>query len=225
MYTFTLFRPEVLTTPVPCAILQSRGYTVCKLLERGASMQQSTVGQNAGLLSSFPFNRVIDTPRITLQPISREFIPDIHEGYTDKVAKFLYAQRCKKYSDTVKRIEFAIAQMEQGLQSNFQIRDNATGKFIGCANLQHSNNRPKPVFWLLEKWQRQGYGIEVFKALETYANQCLSYDFMVAVVAERNFPGIKILEKIGAKRMGHITLKKNEMGVQHTLRTYRMYNK
>jgi len=188
-------------------------------------MQQNTVGQNAGLLSSLPFSRVIDAPRITLQPISREFIPDIHKGYTAEVAKFLYAQPCATYSDTVSRIEFAIKEMLAGRQSNFQIRYNETGEFIGCANLQHANDRPKPVFWLLEKWQRKGHGIEVFKALETYANQCLSYDFMVAVVAEGNLPGIKILEKIGAKKRRHIILKKNELGVQHTLRTYRMYNK
>jgi len=198
-------------------------YSKYKHSEEGGVMQlETTEGKKTDLLSGL-YNKVIETPRITLQPISREFIPDIHTGYTHEVAKFLYAQPCKKYADTVRRIEFAIKEMLAGRQSNFQIRDNATGNFVGCANLQHSNNRPKPVFWLLPGWQGQGYGTEVFKALKTYTTRYLNYEFMVAVVAEENLPGIKILEKIGAKKLLHITLKKNELGVQHALRTYRMY--
>jgi len=185
-------------------------------------MQQTGLRQTSGLL----LNRVIDTPKITLQPISLEFISEIHSGYTHEVAKFLYAQPCKKLSDTARRIEFAIEQMRLGLQSNFQIRDNETDSFIGCANVRHHKPKspPRLAFWLKEEWQHRGFGTETYMALKKYIDSTLIYEFLVIKILDENIAAKHLLKKIGAKELDEIfMLKINEHGVKNRLITYRIY--
>lgn len=186
-------------------------------------MQQATLRQNTALLLSSPFNRVIDTPRITLQPITRDFVSEIHTGYTQEVAKFLFAQPCRGFSGTEKRIEQAIAQMTAGVESNFQIRENGSYKFIGCANLQHTDEHPIPVLWIMTEWQNKGYGTEAMRALHSYANRFLKYEFIEAKVVINNYAGKRILEKCGAKSLPYLGCERNESGDLRAIYIYHLY--
>jgi len=171
-----------------------------------------------------PLQRVICTEQITLRPINVCCAEEIHYRYTQNVAKDLFAQQCKTPIETFYRIHVTRKQMLLGLQSAFTVHDNNdSSAFLGCAVLLHQKVSPRPVFWVREDKQHQGFGTQIFAALKKYAQEFLSFEFMIAKATEENKWGRRILEKQGAKVQGYVTLKENESGVENRILSYRLY--
>lgn len=64
-------------------------------------------------------------------------------------------------------------------------------------------------FAFLERFQRQGYGFEAAQAVLDYGREQLRFRQVLAVTAEANQGSIRLVEKLGLRRLGVVQLPGN----------------
>jgi len=84
----------------------------------------------------------------------------------------------------------------------------STGEAIGTSGLvkRDSLEHTDIGFAFLEGHRGQGYALEAARATLDYALHPLALGKIVAIVSQGNQPSIRLLEKIGLRRAGNITL-------------------
>ena len=84
----------------------------------------------------------------------------------------------------------------------------STGEAIGTSGLvkRDSLEHTDIGFGFLEGHRGQGYALEAARATLDYALHPLALGKIVAIVSQGNQPSIRLLEKIGLRRAGNITL-------------------
>jgi RimJ/RimL family protein N-acetyltransferase len=143
------------------------------------------------------------------------FAGDITKNLTEEVAWYMIYEKEKGRNNIRDFINKSLQRMEERRDAHFVIRENISGKFIGCASLYDVNTKtPEMGVWLTKDCWGKGYGFEVFSALKKFAKE-IKCTKVICRVAKGNMPSKRIVEKVGGEMTGHVTLEENFAGKQH----------
>ncbi|MCL4398174.1 GNAT family N-acetyltransferase [Patescibacteria group bacterium] len=150
-------------------------------------------------------NISIETGRLVLAPISREYAPVIFKEFTPEITTFMYPKPAEKIEDTYQFIDGAMEKDSRDEQLQMVILDKTTREFLGCAGLHEIKTRtPELGIWLKKSVHGSGLGREAVAALADWAQKNLDFDYLMYPVDKRNIPSRKIPESLGAVLAGEL---------------------
>lgn len=140
----------------------------------------------------------IQTTRLSLIPISRDYAQDIFREFTKDITTFMYPKPADKIEETYRFIDDSIKKNNIGEQLQIVIFHTRTKEFLGCAGLHYINTRtPELGVWIKKSAHGFGYGREAIAGLENWAQKNLDFDYIKYPVDKRNTPSRKIPESLG----------------------------
>lgn len=143
-------------------------------------------------------NISIETKRLSLTPISRNYAQDIFREFTKEITIFMYPKPADKIEETYKFIDKAIAKNNAGKQLQMVVLNKETNEFLGCAGLHDINTRtPELGIWIKKSAHGFGYGREAIAGLEKWAQENLDFDYIKGPIDKRNIPSRKIAKSLG----------------------------
>lgn len=165
----------------------------------------------------------IETDRLLLLPISTENVEDIFHNFTADITTYMYPQPAEKVEQTEWFVSGAIEKMEKGIDIQMVFYDKSNNEFLGCAGLHHID-WPTPELWVRAKKQAHGqwYGREAMFALKKWADENLTYEYILYPVDQNNIPSRKIPELLWAKVEREYD-EKNLAGTELHILEYRIY--
>ncbi|OGG06860.1 hypothetical protein A2872_00555 [Candidatus Gottesmanbacteria bacterium RIFCSPHIGHO2_01_FULL_42_12] len=144
------------------------------------------------------FVMVIETSRLLLVPISRDYAPDIFREFTSEITQYMYPKPAEKIEETYSFIDEAMEKNDRGEQLQMVILEKATNEFQGCIGLHEIKTKtPELGVWLKKAAQGLGYGREAVTELENWAQYNLDFDYLRYPVDKRNTQSRKIPESLG----------------------------
>lgn len=139
----------------------------------------------------------IETERLRLCLISRDYQDDIFREFTETVAQFLVNKPTGKIEDTSRFIEESRAASLAGHNCQLVALERKTGKFIGCLGVHHLDEAPALGIWIKESAWGQGYGREAIAALKVWAKKNLSVAQVSYPVFSSNLRSRRLAEASG----------------------------
>lgn len=140
----------------------------------------------------------INSERLILQGISRDFAEDIFSEFTPEITTYMLPHAPLDIAETLGFINSSIDENREGKTFQAVILDTQSLEFLGCAGLHHIDGRT-PAFgiWIKKSAHGHGYGKEAVTALKNWADQNLDYDYLLYPVDRRNLASRKIPEALG----------------------------
>lgn len=145
-------------------------------------------------------NLVIESPNLIIKAISLDYAPDIFKEFTPEITVYMSPKSPDKIEETIAFINTATQENETGVSFQAVIVDKNTGEFIGCTGLHHIDT-PYPEFgvWIKKSAHGHGYGKEAVLAMKTWADQNLTYEYLLYPVDKANIASSRIPESMGGK--------------------------
>lgn len=142
---------------------------------------------------------VLDSERLRLCPIGDAYIDLIYREFTPEIATYMYPRPASQRADTEAFVAAAQQENREGSNLNMVITLRETGEFLGCVGL-HKLTDPRPEFgiWVKQSAQMHGYGREAIHTLKRWADDHLTYEYLIYPVDSRNIASRKIPESLGA---------------------------
>lgn len=142
---------------------------------------------------------VLDSERLRLCPIGDAYIDLIYREFTPEIATYMYPRPASQRADTEAFVAAAQQENREGSNLNMVITLRETGEFLGCVGL-HKLSDPRPEFgiWVKQSAQMHGYGREAIHTLKRWADEHLTYEYLIYPVDSRNIASRKIPESLGA---------------------------
>lgn len=135
---------------------------------------------------------------VTLKPVSSAYETELFRELTAEVARYLVFQPTGDIDDTRDFIARSRMEMDQGTAIKMVILDRVSGAFLGYINLRSVDTREPGVgIWIAKPHQGKGVGKQALRAMMTWADQNLSYDFLRYPVAAENIPSRRLAESLG----------------------------
>lgn len=166
------------------------------------------------VMSDKIFN-IIQTERLILRKFKESDTEAFFKYRTDPQVKLYQGEVWENY-----KFEQAVEFVKEQMNLNPDIPDTwfqiaielkETGNLIGdCGihTLPQDTNQVEIGFTLAPIYQNKGFGLEAVKCLLNYIFRVLNKHRVIAVVDVRNKNSVKLLEKLGMRREGHLI--KNE---------------
>lgn len=165
----------------------------------------------------------VNTKRLSLVPISRDFCEVIFHEFTKEITKFMFPQWTGNISDTEIFIDGVLPKMQAGSAVQQVIINKETGEFLGCAGLGEINtNTPELGIWIKKSAHGNKYGREAMQGLKDWADQNLDYEYIKYPVAIENISSRKIAESLGGL-VDHEFVGTRQDGVKMNEVEYRIY--
>ncbi len=147
---------------------------------------------------------VLETTRLQLRPCQIEDIQLVHTLWTnDRIRYFLFDNRVISSDEARSHIEDSLANFEQygyGLWLIF-VRD--IDRLVGFAGfLPSEEGTPSLIYGVHPDRWGQGYATEAASAVLSYALEKLALPKVRADVDEPNIVSVRVLEKLGMRRIG-----------------------
>ncbi len=141
---------------------------------------------------------VIQSPRLRLVPLSSKYVPDIFTEFTAQIALYMTPLPASNISQTQEIVNAGIDCIKKGTDLGLVILDISTQEFLGMAGL-HRLTTPTPELgiWIKASRHGQGLGREAITALKSWADQNLTYNYLIYPVDKRNIASCKIAESLG----------------------------
>ena len=145
---------------------------------------------------------VIESERLTLKPISLDYVDDIFREFTPVVATYTYPQPNDDINRTIDWIKRCLSRLKNG--SDLQmVAVNKEGEFLGYVALENLTTRtPELGIWLKESAHGHGFGSEAIGLLVDWANDNLDFDYLFYPVSKENIASRKVAEKNGGVLAG-----------------------
>ncbi|CCH02113.1 hypothetical protein FAES_4113 [Fibrella aestuarina BUZ 2] len=145
------------------------------------------------------YTLVLDSERLRLCPIGDAYIDLIYREFTPEIATYMYPRPASQRADTEAFVAAAQQENREGSNLNMVITLRETGEFLGCVGL-HKLADPRPEFgiWVKQSAQMHGYGREAIHTLKRWADDHLTYEYLIYPVDSRNIASRKIPESLGA---------------------------
>jgi len=140
---------------------------------------------------------LIETKRLQLCLISREYQADIFREFTETVARFLINKPTGKIEDTISFIDKSRAASLAGRNCQLVAVNRKTGEFIGCLGVHHLDETPAFGLWIKESAWGQGYGREALSALKSWAKKNLTVSHVLYPVFFDNLRSRRLAESAG----------------------------
>lgn len=165
----------------------------------------------------------VETPRLFLMPISPAYAKEIFNVFDDRVTKYMYPSTPEKIEDTLAFIHGSIEKLAKGEEFVAVILDKDTLEFLGNVGIHHlDTSTPELGIWIKTSVHGNGYGREAVTAMKEWADENVSYEYLIYPVAEANIPSRKIPESLGGVLVSSEE-KANQAGLIHKSVTYHIY--
>lgn len=145
-------------------------------------------------------NLVIESPNLIIKAISLDYASDIFKEFTPEITVYMFPKSPEKIEETIAFINSSTTENEQGASFQAVIVDKNTGEFIGCGGVHHIDT-PHPEFgiWIKKSAHGHGYGKEAVLAMKTWADENLTYEYLLYPVDKANIASCRIPESMGGK--------------------------
>ena len=156
------------------------------------------------------FDRLtIETPRLSLQPISHAFAQEIYREFTPEIARYMVPTAPQHIDETNAFIAEAIAQRGRSTDLIFAIVNRQSSNFLGVCGLHSRGNSRVPEFgiWLARLAHGHAYGREAIKGLRDWAVDTLEITAFVYPVDKANLPSRKIPESLNGTIVAEVVAK------------------
>jgi [ribosomal protein S5]-alanine N-acetyltransferase len=163
---------------------------------------------------------VIETPRLVMRPVSREYAPEIFVEFTPEVCRHMFPQPASRIAETLDFIDRSRAAMAAGKELAVSVFARADGSFLGGAGLHDlSSGMPEAGIWIKLSAHGHGFGFEAVEGLISWAAQTLGVREVCYPVMIENWLSRRILERLGGTIVRQFR-KANAAGVMRDLVEY-----
>jgi [ribosomal protein S5]-alanine N-acetyltransferase len=145
-------------------------------------------------------NIIIETKNLLLQPITLDYKEEIFREFTSEITTYMFPKSSDKIEETIKFIETAMKENEEG--SNFQvvILNKVTKEYLGNAGIHNINTKtPELGIWIKKSAHGNAYGKEAMITFKEWADENLDYEFILYPVVDVNYASKRIPEFLGGK--------------------------
>lgn len=158
----------------------------------------------------------IETARLRLRPVSREYTRDIFENFTPAIAKYMMPRPALDISETEAFIDRAWRAYEEGTDVHSVVCRKDSGEFLGICGLhaRDSDTEPELGIWLKREAHGHHYGLEAIDALVRWASENLVCSRFIYPVDRQNAASRAIAESLNGIVIRELTVQ-NMSG--HTL--------
>ena len=142
----------------------------------------------------------IETERLKLVPLSKEYREDVFREFTSEITTYMYPKPNDSLEDVDKWIEETQEEMKKGEDLTFHVLDKSTGEFVGTGGL-HKPHTKTPEFgiWIKKSAHGNGYGVEAITALKKWADKNIECEYITYPVDKKNVASRKIPESLGGE--------------------------
>jgi RimJ/RimL family protein N-acetyltransferase len=148
------------------------------------------------------FRPVIATDRLLLRPLRPSDVPDMVAGVDDLAVSKMLARVPHPYTaaDAAAAVASAKANAiaRRGINSAVTLR----GRLIGQVGLNSIHVQNRMGYWLARQHWGRGYATEAVAAVVAYAFEVLELPFVRAGVFADNPASLRVLVKLGFRRIG-----------------------
>ncbi|MFV2055035.1 MAG: GNAT family N-acetyltransferase [Thiohalomonadales bacterium] len=151
--------------------------------------------------------------RISLSPISLDYIDDIFREFTNEITRYMFPSPPTEISQVISFIELSRQGMRKKHDLVFVIREISTGEFLGVCGM-HGKTTPKTPelgIWLKKSAHFQHYGREAIYYLVEWVREKIIFTYLLYPVDRDNIPSRKIAEYLDGKII-HRGIKKSMSG-------------
>ena len=142
----------------------------------------------------------LETERLLLKAITRDYIDAIFRAFTAKIAQHMTSRPATYRTETEAFIITAMQENEQQTGLTLAILDRQTADFLGVVSLRVLNSpQPELGIWLKKEAHGQGLGREAVRALKNWADARLTYDYLRYPVDYRNKASRRIAESLNGR--------------------------
>ncbi|WP_051226376.1 GNAT family N-acetyltransferase [Butyrivibrio sp. MC2013] len=158
---------------------------------------------------------ILETDRLIIRETTPEDLDSLYYIYSDpsmtRYMEGLFPNREDELRYLNDYIEKVYHFMGFGVWS---LIEKSTGELIGRAGFSSRNGFDKPElgFFIGVDWQRKGYATESCSAILDYGRKVLGFDKVQALVKEGNDVSVHLLEKLGFKMQGVVSIEEDIYG-------------
>jgi [ribosomal protein S5]-alanine N-acetyltransferase len=162
----------------------------------------------------------IETPRLMMRPVSRDYAAEIFAAFTAEVCRHLFPQPASQIAETLDFIDRSRTGMTAGEELAVSVFARADGAFLGGAGLHDlASGVPEVGIWIKMAAHGYGFGFEATAGLIRWGSQTLGVrEFRYPVMVE-NWPSRRIPERLGGTIVREFR-KPNAAGVMRDLVEY-----
>lgn len=150
------------------------------------------------------------TERLQIKPISNSDAAFILELYNSpKFIRFIGDRNLKTMDEAANYIaEKFLPMLEEKGYGNYVIKEKDTQKTIGAVGIfeREGLSIPDIGFSFMEEFQGKGFAFEAASKVKEIAMQEFSIEKLCAITAKDNYSSQKLLNKLGLKVVGTVTL-------------------
>lgn len=172
---------------------------------RGLTLRESptTYDAPADVFSRLP---VLETPRLTLRPMTMRDAQDIYDYSCDKeVARHVLWDAHRSVADSRAYLRYIIRQYREGMPSSYGIVLKETGKLVGTIGFMWMNTENSTVevgYSLAREHWNKGLMTEALRALIDMAFTCLKVH-RIEAQHETSYPSSgRVMQKSGMRKEG-----------------------
>ena len=147
--------------------------------------------------------KILETERLILRPFTQEDITAVHTYASDPGVTTYMIWGPNTLADTQNFINFAIAEANKTPCTNYQYAAvlKEGNQLIGACNLYQDTQTTAEIGWILNPaHQRQGYGLEMGKALLDQGFNQLDLHRIYALCDVDNTPSFSLMKKLGMRK-------------------------
>ena len=155
------------------------------------------------VISEVRMNQILITQRLELRPVQIGDVEVAHELWTDRdVRHFLFDERVIPLDEARSFVEQSLRTFEECGYGLWLVFSRETAKLIGFAGLiDSSDESPNLIYGIHPDSWGNGFATEAAKAVLDYAFETLGLACVKADVDEPNVTSVRILEKLGMKKI------------------------
>ncbi len=140
----------------------------------------------------------IETDRLQLVPISRDYAEDIFENFTSEITRYMFPKPAFRIGETLEFIDSSLKGLENGTNLQLVIIVKASNEFAGSVGLNNIGQiSPELGIWIKKSAQGNGYGIEAIEAVIHWAKTNIRFEYLRYPVDKRNHASKRIPERNG----------------------------
>ena len=142
----------------------------------------------------------LQTERLTLKPMSPEYLESTHEYASDpENTVYMLFLPNDSIDDTLNYLKGAEEEFKKEKPSFYEMAVILDGKHIGAVSLYLNESGDLAEFgWMLNKrYHGKGYGVEAAKALMEYGKNELGIRHFIAHCDTENIASRRVMEKLG----------------------------
>jgi RimJ/RimL family protein N-acetyltransferase len=146
----------------------------------------------------------IESERLLLQPISSRYVQVVYEEFTPQITLYMHPSSPSEIAETEYFINSAEKALREGRDLQCVILRRSDNEFLGVCGLHagYDEMTPELGIWLKRSAHGQGFGREAITMLKNWADQNITYSYLVYPVDRNNTPSRKIPEQLGGYVIG-----------------------